>query len=174
MINLSQYARQSPQTSISEKICLLKGSDIYLAENIADYKEHAPKIKLPLYQKIQYWTQYKNRLHYDAGIILMHIGIEMTVLPNIFRIHDSSGEDIMYWNKDNEYFGAMHSYEEARQNLKDNNWAADILVRYLIESDLPTIIEMKRYKFSNKKPDKNTLAERIRELFSDSVPVPCF
>jgi len=56
------------------------------------------------------------------------------------------------------------------QGLKEDDWVYDVSVRYLIPSNLPNVVEVNRHKFSNKRPEKVSLAERIRSFFPKFEP----
>ena len=92
----------------------------------------------------------------------------------MFIVHDDTGQDLMYWFERGRLLQASHSYEEVQkeQGLKREDWVHDILVRYLIKYKLPTIIDVRKYKFSNKEPEKQSIVEKIRSFFPDYPPLP--
>ncbi len=51
MINLSEIIRQQPETSFLRKLRSLRDPDIYLAENIRDYRENASNLEFPWYKR---------------------------------------------------------------------------------------------------------------------------
>ena len=177
MINLSQLARQSNEISLFEKIKSLRRLEIYLAENIRDYHENAPKLKFPWYKRdILFRMDYDDR----AYISIMNVKLETLKekgeieIPNWFLIHDDTGKDVVYWDSEGDLLPASHSFVEAQEEqcLRDGDWIYDILLRYLIKKDLPSIIEVRKYNFSRKKPEKDSLLDRVKDLLPVNKPLP--
>ena len=162
MLNLSKLARESSNYSLMTKIKLHRNQDVYLAENLRDYKKNAPTFEVPWYKTFPILDGSVDR----AGIILQNVGLRKSSHENWFLLHDDSGSDLVYWNADNPYFRAAISFEEAQeqQALKEDDWVYDVFLNYLIPDDLPNIVEVTKYKFSNKKPEKNSLAETIKNF----------
>src|SRR3989344_2613805 len=107
MINISEIIRQQPETSFFKKLRSLRDPDIYLAENIRDYRENAPNLEFPWYKR----------------------GVPF--------VKDSDEGVYIY----------------------------DILLRYLIKKDFPSIVEVRKYNFSNRKPEKESIMKRVRSFF---------
>lgn len=173
MLNLSQLARESPNYSIVRRIRSIRDPDIYLAENLADYQHNAQSLEFPWYKRFPFPDKFMDR----AYIIFQNVGLkklnyEEIEIPNWFILHDYSGQELIYWNADNESFPTVASFEEVQkqQGLKDDDWVYDVFVRYLIPSNLPSVVEVNRYKFSNRKPEIDSLAERIRSFFPEFEP----
>ena len=171
MLNLSQLARESSNYPLLNKIQNIIDPDIYLAENIADYKENAPNFEFPWYKR---FPLTEDRVY----IIFQNIGIktledeERIIIPNWFVLHDDSGQELVYWNSDSKLFPARASFEEIQetQGLKEEDWVYDVFIRYLIKSNFPSIAEVRKYNFSDKKPERDTLAERIKSFFPEFEP----
>ena len=179
MLNLSELGRASPDCSLWHKFRTFRDPDIYLVENMQDYIDNVRSIPFPWYKK-----PFPNILfsHERAYIIIPNVGIrtieqelnlDVDMESNFFVVHDDTGLRVMYWGGEEEnYFNSIQSFETASetQGLKDDDWVYDIFVRYIIKADLPTIIEVRKYKFSNKKPETKTLAERIKEFIPQFLP----
>lgn len=173
MLNLSQLARESPEYPQLRKIRSIRDPDIYLAENLADYQENAQSLEFPWYKRFPFPDKFMDK----AYIIFQNIGLkkldhEGMEIPNWFVLHDDSGQELIYWNANHELFPTTASFDEvqAEQGLKENDWVYDVFVRYLIPSNLPSVVEVNRYKFSNRKPEKDSLTERIGSLFPEFEP----
>lgn len=171
MLNLSQLARESPNYPLMWKIRSFRDPNRYLAENLADYQQNALKLEFPWYKRFSF-------PHMDrAYIIFQNIGLKKLShkgheIPNWFALHDDSGQELVYWDTDHELFPALASFDEmqAEQGLKEDNWVYDVLVRYLIKHNLPSIVEVNRFNSSSRKPKKDSLAERIRSFFPEFKP----
>lgn len=167
MINISEIIRQQPETSFLRKLRSLRGPDIYLAENIMDYRENAPNLEFPWYKResIFYHADFMER----AYISIMNVGlnklrINNIEIPDLFVIHDETYTDIVYWSN-------SIPFEEV-QGLKDGNYIYNILLRYLIKKNLPSIVEVRKYNFSNRKLEKESIMERVRGFFPKGEIVP--
>jgi len=165
MINLSQFARESTEYSIWKKMRSLRRPDIYLAENIKDYRENAPNIDFPWYKKSSPHLDFME----EAYISILNVGINKLLLegleiPDWFVIHDESGSDVVYWNKKNYLTPALLSFEDAQENqgLRDGDHVYDIFLRYMIKKDFTSIVEVNKYKFSNKKRNRESAIERVK------------
>ena len=88
-------------------------------------------------------------------------------IPNWFVLHDDSGLELVYWNADHELFPTLASFDEVQgqQGLKEDDWVYDVFVRYLIPHNLASVVEVNKYKFSSRKPERDSLAERARDFF---------
>jgi len=170
MLNLSHLARESPDYPLIKKIRSFRDPDIYLAENLADYKKNAPHLKFPWYKRFPFPDNFMDR----AYIIFNNIGLKTlsyhsNEIPDWFLLHDDSGRELVFWNGNHDLFPTMDSFDNVRerQGLKDDDWVYDVFVRYLIHHDLPSIVEVNKYKPSNRKPEKDSLAERINHFFPE-------
>jgi len=172
MLNLSQLARESHNYSKLEIIQSSLYPDIYLAQNLVDYQSNSRELKFPWYKSI-----IPNMLEDRAYIIFQNVGLKILVheqvkFPNWFILHDDSGEELIYWNANHELFPATNSFRKAQQQsgLKNDDWVYDVFVRYLISKDLPSIVDVRKYKFSDKQPEKDSLVKRIRNFFPEFRP----
>ena len=119
--------------------------DIYLAENMGDYRENAPKIKIPFIQKIISIPRIYISIN---NVCIERLKVKDYIVPNYFKVHDDTGEDIMIWDKGNPLFSALHSFEEVqeKQFLKDKDWIQELFFRYYLNYDFPSIVEVNKYK----------------------------
>ena len=169
MLNLSQLARECHEYPILRRIRSLRDPDIYLAENLVDYQESAKSLEFPWYKRLPFPDKSMDR----AYIIFQNIGLKKLVrekmeIPNWFVLYDDSGKELVYWDADHELFPTIISSDkvQAERELKDD-WVYDVFVRFLIPSSLPSIVDVSAYRFSNTKPKKESLAERIRNFFPE-------
>ncbi|HII71714.1 TPA: hypothetical protein HA265_03085 [Candidatus Woesearchaeota archaeon] len=177
MINLTRLSLGSPRYTPFEKIRLAIETDFYVAENMADYKNEAPKIINPWYKQLNYFP-FSGELFDRAAIILNNVRLEVCGKdpddkgPDWFRVSDSTGEDRMYWSVHDMYFSAAHSFEELyeRQGLKDGDWVHEVLVLYWIKKELPIICNVQKYPTNGGRRNKETLADRVRELLLTVQP----
>jgi hypothetical protein len=179
MINLSELARKNPDYPLWWKIKYFVVPDIYFAENIRDLKENAHKIKIPWHKKS---TMGRNLDH--ILIQMINLGLKTNcicsdggkVSPPWFVIHDSTGQEVAYWQEDehDDILGTPHTYQLAKekQGLKDDDWTYEIYLRYFLKGNLSTILQVNKYKFSN--PKKDSLLEKIKNYLpnSDLIPQP--
>jgi len=173
MLNLSQIAKESSNYPVLRKIQNFKDPDVYLAENLADYHENAKLLEFPWYKRFPPSSKFRDR----AYIVFQNVGLKKLVngemeIPNWFVLHDNSGLELVYWNADHELFPTLASFDEvqAEQGLKEDDWVYDVFVRYLIPNNLSSIVEVNRYRFSTKKPEKDFLAKRVRSFFPEFEP----
>ncbi|MFW6047365.1 MAG: hypothetical protein ACOCP4_06250 [Candidatus Woesearchaeota archaeon] len=173
MLNLSKLARDSPEYPIFRKIRSIRDPDIYLARSLADYKENTCSLDFPWYKRFPFTDNFMDR----AYIIFQNIGLkklsyEEVENPNWFLIHDKTGQEITYWNSDHDLFPTLTSFDElqSEQGLKEDYWVQDVFARYLISSNLLSIIEVNRNNFSNRKLEEESLVDKIKDLFPNSEP----
>lgn len=181
MQNLSELDRASPDCSLWHKLRTFRDPDIYLVENMRDYSDNVPSIPFPWYKKPfpHKLFGYQER----AYIIIPNVGIRTIekelnldtddIRSNFFVVHDDTDLRVMYWGGEEEnYFNSIRSFDTASetQGLQEDDWVYDIFVRYIIKVDLPTIIEVRKYKFSDRAPEKKSLAEKIREFVPQFLP----
>ncbi len=173
MLNLSQLTRESQEYPLLGRIRSIRYPDIYLAENLADYQEDAQSLEFPWYKRFPFPDKFRDR----AYIIFQNIGLKKLThkemeIYNWFVLHDESGQELVYWNANHELFPTLASFDEvqAEQGLKEDDWVYDVFIRYLIPSHLPSVVEVNRYKFSNKEHEKDFLAERIKNFFPEFEP----
>ena len=176
MINLSELGRSSLVVPIWKKTQSLRDPDIYLAENIADYKENGPNLVFPWYKRFPSSDNFMDR----AFISLMGVGIDKLrdksgiEISNWFIVHDESGAEVMYWGGRNDVLPTIQTYAEAQeeQRLCDGDFVYDIFFRYLINHNLPNIIELRKFQPSNRQTEGESLTDRIRIFFPDYIPIP--
>jgi len=167
MINLSETARENPNYPLLYKIKYFRYPDVYLAESVKDFKENAPCIKLPLYKRCF------DRAFDHVLITLVNVGIERKFF-NWFAIHDLTGKEIMFLENQDHFLGTPYSYEKVKENqgLKEKDWVYDVAFRYFFKNDLPTIIQVNKYKFSNRKPEKDSVADMVKNFLPGYTPLP--
>ena len=176
MINLSEIIRQQPETSFLRKLRSLRDPDIYLAENIRDYRENAPNLEFPWYKRsVPFVKDLDERVYISImDVRLNKLKINNFEIPNYFVIHDETYAEVVYWNINSNLIPTLHSFEELqeKQGLKDGDYIYDILLRYLIKKDFPSIVEVRKYNFSNRKPEKESIMERVRSFFPSPEVIP--
>ena len=183
MQNLSELGRASPDLSLWHKIRTFRDPDIYFVENMRDYIDNVRFIPFPWYKspcphKLFSYPERAYIIISNIGIRTVEQGLDIEntgYRSNYFVVHDDTGLRVMYWGKGEELdVGSLQSFDTAAdsQGLKDDDWVYDIFVRYIIKADLPTIIEVRKYKFSNRKPETKTLTERVKELLPQFIPDP--
>lgn len=176
MINISDIIRQQPETSFLRKIRSLRDPDIYFAENIRDYRENAPNLEFPWYKRdILFYSDCDDRAYISImNVELNKLKINNFEIPNWFIIHDETYTEVVYWNANSDLIPTLHSFEELqeKQGLKDGDYVYDIFLRYLIKKDFTSIVEVRKYNFSNKKPEKESIIERVRGFFPKGEIIP--
>lgn len=173
MLNLSQLERESQDYSLLRRIRSFRDPDIYLAEDLTDYQKNASELEFPGYKRFPFRDKFMDR----AYIIFQNIGLKKLIyeemeVPDWFILHDDSGQELIYWNENHQLFPTIASFDEmqAEQGLKDDDWVYDVFVRYLISSNLPSVVEVNRYRFSNRKSEKDSLTDRIKSFFPEFDP----
>ena len=156
MLNLSQLLRESQEISFFKKIISLRDPDIYLAENLKDYQENYKSVEFPWYKRFPFPKFISNdddRIY----ILFKGIGLEKPVRKDIiippywFILHDDSGQELVYWNKDSGLFPAAVSFEEMQeQGFKDNEWI-EALVRCQLKSGFLSIADIRKPSPKNQK-----------------------
>jgi hypothetical protein len=175
MINLSQLARESPNYPLFRKIKSVRNPDVYLADNVLDYQENAPRIVFPSYKRFPYTDKFMDRAH----IILHNVGLKRyscnnNTLANWFIIHDDSSQEVAYWNAEDELFPTRASFENLQdsQGLEANDWVYEVDIEYLIQNGMTSIVEVNKYASndSSKKEKRNYLSEIINGLLPEFNP----
>lgn len=180
MLNLSELDRASPDCSLWHKLRTFRDPDIYLVENMRDYTDNVQSIPFPWYKKPfpHKLFGYQERAYiiiHNVGIrtVEQELNLDVDLRTNYFVVHDNTDLRVMYWGGEEEnYFNSIQSFDTASevQGLKEDDWVYDIFVKYIIKADLPIIIEVRKYKFSNRKPETKTLTEKIKEFIPKFLP----
>lgn len=139
----------------------MRSPEVFLADNIADYKESVHNLNFP-------W--YKSGQHMERAYVLLHnIRIDVLrrnnkIVPDFFTISDGSGEDVMYWNPVTEIGKAIHSFEQCReeQELEPGDWIYSLFIRYFLRGDFSTIIELNKEGTEGK--EKEDYVEQVQYL----------
>src|SRR3989344_6426559 len=130
MINLSEIKRQN-QPPLRRLKSLLT-PDYYSAEDIAEYKREAPKLQFPWYKRFDSPVEFMHR----AYIIIQSVGLtKIQTPPNWVVVHDSSGEELVYWNDSHDLVPALTSPDE----FKEEDWAYEVCIRYIIPKEFASI-----------------------------------
>ncbi|MBW2998480.1 hypothetical protein KY321_02980 [Candidatus Woesearchaeota archaeon] len=173
MINISEYTRNT----LFKKIRSLRDPYIYLAENVSDYQDNLEQITLPWYKRFSLDPKLLPR----AYILFQNIGLKKLnckgkEVPNWFILHDGTGKELFYWNKDHYLFSSKCSFNDLKieQGLKEDDWVYDILVRHYIRGDMASITEIRKFNSSSHKPDEVSLQDRIKAFFPDLELEPQF
>jgi hypothetical protein len=172
MINLSQLARESPDYPLLRKIKSALKPDIYLADDVLDYQENAPKLEFPAYKRFPFASKFMDR----AYIIINNVGIKkysynQVTLPDWFIIHDDSAQEVAYWNANDKLFPTITSFEQLQesQGLKDDDYVSEVFLEFLIQNHMSSIVEVNKYiHYDNPKKEKrNYLSEIINGLIPE-------
>lgn len=181
MINLSQEVFNS-SNSVLERLQILRMPDVFLAQDMRDYRENINNIIQLHYRKF-----YARGCVGERAFISVHnVAIEPYCVNGIlkqnwFLVHDDTAEDLMYWfNNDSrtrqDLFPTKHSFEEIREESNKAVWVHEIFFRYLIGYDLGNIVEVNKSKpIIKKAPAKESLLEKIRGSISQTLePQPAY
>jgi len=172
MINLSQLARESPNYPLLKKFKSIFIPDTYLANNVLDYQENAPKLEFPAYKRFPITDKYMDR----AYIIINNVGLKRyslsdITLPNWFIVHDDSSEEVVYWNENDKLFPTKTSFEQLQKNegLKDDDFVSEVFLEYLIHNSMSSIVDVNKYvnHDSFKKEKRNYLSKIINGLLPE-------
>ena len=109
MINLSAIGRSSLY-STPEILRSLRGPDIYIAENMADFKKNAPNLPYPWYKQFSFEDRQTHRariLIYDVGIRSFYSMKKEKTREN-FLVHDTTEQAAMNWDSKRIYFPPLH------------------------------------------------------------------
>lgn len=152
MLNLSQLARESSDYPLFRRIRGILDNDIYLAKNVKDYWQNAPSLKFPSYKRFPFLDNSMDR----AYILFQNVGLKklkhgMDESSNWFVLHDDSGQEIVYWN--------------AEEDIKYDDWVCDVFVKYYRSFNLSGIVRVNKYCFLNKESKRSSLHEKIRSFF---------
>jgi hypothetical protein len=165
MLDINAYLKQSEAFSPLDRIVATFGPQLYLAENIADYKKSMLKLK----------SGFLNNSHY-ALISIYNVGIDAVFeneerVRNMVHVHDASGIKVMSWNEPGEDLPAAQSYDQLLEEgiLKPKDFVYRLLFSHWYPSQggpLSCVAEIKKQRFSNH-VHKPSLADRLEALFPD-------
>ena len=173
MINLSQLARENGTYSLMEKIQLLFDYDIYLAENIRDYKKSAYYIKTP-------WYKTTDTSLSVFGVIIRNVGIDLVEEDlnkklRRFIVHDATDRDLMLWYGKNGEFGVYKTFEQVQkeQGLRQKDWVYQVNIKHISMShentpfnryyrSLAIIEDVKKHNYTRIISEKESLLDRLK------------
>lgn len=163
MINLSKLYYSD--VSLLEKVKHVMDPDIYLAESVADFKENARKVILPFYKR-------RFSIEPSCFITIKGVGIDLLesneYLEKYFSIHDYSSLMVAVWNSfDDSFYSPMRSYEQVQceDGLRKQDFVYSIDFLYLINKNLPLIINVEKNKSGKKEQKKESLIDRVKDFF---------
>jgi hypothetical protein len=173
MINLSETMIESPNFSGFQKFRALINPNVYLAENIADYSEEAQELEFPWYKLFPLpFKTFSNAYIIFRNVGLKKLKVEEGAQYN-FLLHDSSGEFESFWPEKSPFHIPTFERAQEEQGMKEDDWAYRVIARYYMELDYSIIVDVQKRNFSNKKPAKKSLIERIEELLPEPELAPC-
>lgn len=118
--------------------------DVYFAENMADYKNNAPKIKLSFAQRLNFSPTVC--INVNDVYLERYMDKEDFFPYQLFSVYDGTGFDLMVWNK---------------ESLEKKVYVSEIFFKYSLKHEYPVIIEVNKYK---KKYSCEKLSVKIRNL----------
>lgn len=159
MINLKKKAISSPNIPFWKKVNYFFNSDIYLAENMSDYRVNAPLLQAH-FAHIQIYNTKIERVKTKEG----------KIVPFYFKVYDYFGKDIMLWNKNNAILPSLDSYEdfEEEQNFKEGDDIYSLFFTYHVKGDIAGVIQARKSKFSN--PSTKIKDVHKKQAFWESYP----
>jgi len=171
MLNLSRLVRNSKQTSLVDKLKGCVGPEIYIAENIADYKHNKTVIVSPWFKRA---NDYAFVVFYNVGIDgIFGENVDddekknSELIGNLVNVHDESGFEMMYWTEKGNICPARESYFEMLGNfeLEVKDLVYQLIVRYIYDGNVSFVADVTKSKCSNEK--KVPLMERVNRLLHD-------
>ena len=115
----------------------------------------------------------------SAYIIIQNVGLTKPKIgkfeiPDWVIVHDDTEREFVKWTADNPLFPTRQSYEEARivQGLQDDDWVHDILLRYLIDYDFSTLVEVRKIKSCLKTAKEDSIVDMVKSFFPEFSPIP--
>jgi hypothetical protein len=172
MLNFNEVILKSPDYSLVDKIKSIRYPNMYHVDDIGDYLNNKDNITFDWYKKIPFPSE----LPYCAYVFFSNVGLKRIGFNDdfnlhIFCMHDSSGEDIIYWGNYKNTIKTLKTFEEMqkKEGLKDNDWLFSVLVRYLISYNLPTIYSVNKFNFSNK-VYKDSIKDKVNNFFPTFKP----
>jgi len=175
MLNLSKLARNSAEFPLKVRAREFVDPEIYLAEDIKDYRENKSLIVPPWFKKNPF-----SSAGLYALIAFHNVGIDGILngrgglVKDLVKVHDGSGSTVMCWNEPGEMFASHKSYfqrlEDGELLLQD--WVYGLTIVHSYHKGLPFVSEIEKSKFTRTKRKKSSLMDRINSLFPDLVPAP--
>ncbi len=104
-------------------------SDIYHAENMADYKTNATKIKLSLAKRLNFSQTVD--ITVNNVYLERHKDKDDSFPHPLFKVYDETGFDLMLWD---------------HESLGEKAYVSEILFKYYLKHDYAVIIEVNEYK----------------------------
>lgn len=173
MINLSKLARESTHLTLKDKLLGMTGPEVYFADNIGDYKSNKLHITRPWFKRNP--LSYANK---GAIVIFYNVGIDgifegKALIPDFVNLHDQSGFKVASWTEIGDLFPAEKSYSEMLKTgeLKINDWVERLVLWHSYDENLPFVSEVNKNNFKNRRTEKDSLTERVVELFPKLTPI---
>ena len=133
MFNLNAFIRESSEIPLDKRVLALLAPDFFIAENMRDYLQNASSITIPASKRIH--AVYRQRLGgfiapLHALIAISNIGIEPhRSMPGWFWVHDDTGREMMYWDKQQLFPPKKTSEQFALQKDSYPEWYTAIIAR---------------------------------------------
>ena len=174
MLNLSQLTRTSTEAPLKDRVMEFVEPELYIVEDIADYKRNKSLIVPPWFKKNPFFAA-----NYYALIVFYNIGIkgvseEGELTENLVEVHDESSSAVMCWTKPGEIFPAGKSYFQMLDNceLQLQDWVYMLIIKHSYEEELPFVSEVTKRRVLTMRREKDSLFNRVTSLFPDFEPVP--
>ncbi|MBT4805500.1 hypothetical protein HON71_04980 [Candidatus Woesearchaeota archaeon] len=172
MINISQLVRKSKQHPLTDRLLDFVEPELYLAENVADYKENRSILVPPWFKRNPFSTanDYAFISFYNVGIDATSENGEMN--EDLVNIHDESGSATICWTGPGHVYPCKDSYFQMLDSgeLKPQDWVYRLDVRLIYEFEVSFVIGFKKNKFSTPKTEKSSLVDKISSLFPEPEP----
>jgi len=172
MINISQLIRNSKQHPLTDRLLDFIEPELYLAENLADYRTNRSIITPPWFKRIPSSTA-----NDYAFISFYNVGIDATseddkMNDDLVKVHDKSGAASVCWTGPGRVYPCKNSYFEMLDSgeLKPQDWVYRLDVRWIYEFEVAFVIGFRKNKFSIPKTEKESLVDKISSLFPEPQP----
>jgi hypothetical protein len=149
MLNVSEIARKDSRFPLKGKIKSLFYPDTYLADNVADLEENAPKIR-------QNWTKRLHPIHGNTKALVILDGVNIGPTRKnsaLYKLYDCTGRSLFY------YYPCQEILEGLKEELT-SEFVYDMVVRYRDNFDIPYLVSFQKYP-SREELEKIPFSDRI-------------
>jgi hypothetical protein len=176
MINGSALLRASPDIPFMKKFQLLRSPDIYIFEDVQEYRERVRSLPCPWYKDVVEKCVFVAL--YNVGIRPISYEVPIDELdPDIdpkqwYAIHDASGLAFALWDANNRYYPAIESPEQAAhaQGLREDDFVFSVMLIHLIASDMCFVAKVEKRRTGP--PARISAKEVAQSFFPGLLPQP--
>ncbi len=174
MLNLTQIKREGNFHPLLTDISDYFGTELYLADDVADYELSRDALRPPWFKHHPFTTgaYYARILIYNVGIDALEL--DGKLVTDAVEVHDGSASILAHWIDEPSLYPAYENYCELLESsvLKEQDWVYRLVMRHSYDGTLAFISRITKDKFTRKKNVDDSLPDRIHALLPEIEPLP--